>query len=80
MSITQVFSRTTRTLIADYGTTFAVAFFCAVPYMGDNYDLTPEKHGNETAATIAALKVPDTFETSSGQPSVLLAKLFIPHL
>lgn len=62
-----VFSRTTRTLIADYGTTFAVAFFCAVPYMGDNYDLTPEKHGNETAATIAALKVPDTFETSSGR-------------
>ena len=63
-----ILGKTSRTLIADYGTTFAVVLFCAVPYWGDNYDLTPAKVGNETAATIATLKVPDEFDTATGRP------------
>ena len=62
-----ILNKTTRVLIADYGTTFAVILFCAVPYWGDNYDLTPASVGNETAATIATLNVPDEFDTATGR-------------
>jgi len=62
-----ILNRTSRTLIADYGTTFSVLFFCAVPYWGNNYDLTPDKVGNETAATIATLNVPSEFDTATGR-------------
>ena len=53
-----IFKGWIRTLIADYGATAAVVFFCAVPYMGDNYRLTPkyEDQGNSNM-TIATLEV-----------------------
>jgi hypothetical protein len=53
-----IFKGWIRTLIADYGATAAVIFFCAVPYWGNNYRLTPqyEDQGNSNM-TIATLEV-----------------------
>lgn len=62
-----IFTTQVRVYLADYGTTVAVIFFCLVPYMGGNYDLTPEGAGNSTAATIETLAVPSSFGTSSGR-------------
>jgi len=56
-----IFKGWTRVLIADYGATVAVVFFCFVPYMGNNKYLTPNHLGEETNATIATLEVPDKF-------------------
>jgi len=61
-----ILNRTARTLLADYGATASIFFFCFVPYMGANYDLTPAAHGdNITASTIATLDVPDAVEPSA---------------
>jgi len=62
-----IFNKTARVYIADYGTTFSVLFFCAVPYFGDNYKLTPDYVGYESNATISTLKVPSSFATASGR-------------
>jgi len=62
-----ILSREVRVKIADYGTTVAILFFCAVPYWGGNYSLTPHSVGGETNATIAMLKVPQDFATTSGR-------------
>ena len=53
-----IFKGWIRTLIADYGATAAVVFFCAVPYWGNNRRLTPqyEDQGNSNM-TIATLEV-----------------------
>mmetsp|Transcript_28810 Transcript_28810/g.42716 ORF Transcript_28810/g.42716 Transcript_28810/m.42716 type:complete len:583 (+) Transcript_28810:100-1848(+) len=45
-----------RNLVADYGATFAIIFFTAVPYMGKNADVDIEK-----------LDVPEAFGTTSGR-------------
>jgi len=63
-----VLTREIRTKIADYGTTFAVVFFCGVPYWGGNYNLTPSAFGgDETNQTIATLKVGDDFAPTNGR-------------
>jgi len=66
-----VLSRLARTLIADYGATAAIVFFCFVPYMGGNYDLTPDSVGAETDDTIATLDVPSTFEPSTSRSWII---------
>uniref|UniRef100_A0A7S0NMB4 Bicarbonate transporter-like transmembrane domain-containing protein n=1 Tax=Calcidiscus leptoporus TaxID=127549 RepID=A0A7S0NMB4_9EUKA len=61
-----IFTRTPRSLIADYGATVAIVFFCFVPYMGSNYDLTPAAQGDEISRTsIETLEVPDTVQPSA---------------
>jgi len=74
-----IFKGWIRTLIADYGATAAVVFFCAVPYWGENYKLTPQYHdqGNSNM-TIATLDVPDSFATTSGRDSWLINPLDCP--
>ena len=62
-----------RTLIADYGATASVILFCLVPYMGDNYELTPHAAGGvESNRTIATLSVPGSFAATSGRASWLV--------
>lgn len=62
-----LFTRRVRSLIADYGATIAVVFFCFVPYMGRIHYLTPDAAGKQTNMTINTLQVPDEFGTTSGR-------------
>ena len=56
-----------RVVLADYGATIAILFFCFVPYMGGLNIYTPSYVGNTTMNTIDTLAVPSTFGTTSGR-------------
>mmetsp|Transcript_62240 Transcript_62240/g.103420 ORF Transcript_62240/g.103420 Transcript_62240/m.103420 type:complete len:563 (+) Transcript_62240:32-1720(+) len=74
-----IFTRSVRTLIADYGATVAIICFCFVPYMGRNYKVTPDYFDGEIDdRTIATLEVSSKFGPSASGRSWFVDPSDIP--